>query len=210
MTSIEKVLGEFVEAWNAGRRPDVDDYLARVHEHDRDALAAELQLWLEVAPSPDYDAATLAEIAKDPALIAALAAGAEASAPWSVRVRRLRESSGLAIEQVAERIAAVVGAPQEATRAARYLDQLEHDELDERRVSERLISALAAVLGADRAELLPRWRPASAVQYYRLEDQTLDEPRLRRQFDALSLAATSRATVKLDEIDRLFLGGPDA
>jgi len=209
MTSIEKVLGEFVEAWNAGRRPDVDDYLARVAPGDRESLVDELRLWLEVAPSPDYDAATLADIARDPALMAALAAGVEAAAPWPVRVRRLRENAGLAIEQVAERIAAVVGAPQEARRAARYLDQLEHDELDERRVSERLVSALAAVLGADRAELLPHWRPSPAIQLYRLEDRTLDEPRLRRQFDALSLAATSPATVKLDEIDRLFLGGPE-
>lgn len=209
MTTIEKVLGEFIEAWNAGLRPEVDRYLERVPDADRDDLASELQLWLEVAPSPDYDEATLAEIATEPALIAALAAGVEAAAPWSVRVRRLRENAGLALEQVGERIAAVVGAPQEAKRTVRYLDQLEHDELDERRVSERLVSALAAVLGADRAELLPQWRPAAAAQHYRLQESGLDEPGLRRQFEALSRAAASPATLKLDEIDRLFLGGPE-
>ena len=50
-TDREQILSEFVDAWNAGRRPDADDYLARVHEADRDELAAELTAFLRFAPS---------------------------------------------------------------------------------------------------------------------------------------------------------------
>ena len=55
MTSTEKVLGEFIDAWKAGERPEVDDYLQRVPESDRDELAEQLLSWLSVAPTPAYD-----------------------------------------------------------------------------------------------------------------------------------------------------------
>ena len=35
MTTIELLLGEFIDAWNAGRRPDVDEYLERAAGTDQ-------------------------------------------------------------------------------------------------------------------------------------------------------------------------------
>ncbi|MTD46418.1 helix-turn-helix domain-containing protein [Conexibacter sp. W3-3-2] len=212
MTSIEQVLSEFIEAWNSGRRPDVVAFLDRVAATDRDELAEEIGLWLEVAPTPDYDDATLASITADPRLQAALAAGAASVQPWSARVRALRERAGLAVEQVAERIAALVGQQGQEARTAAYLTRLEADELDERRVSGRLVSALAAALGADRDALLPGptfTGRALAAQNYRAEGEV--DASLSADFDALSRAAAAPAPAReLDEIDRLFLGGPDA
>ena len=43
----EQVLSDFIDAWNAGGRPRVRDYLARVPEAERDALADEISTWLE-------------------------------------------------------------------------------------------------------------------------------------------------------------------
>lgn len=212
MTSIEQVLSEFIEAWNSGQRPDLLVYIDRVPEADRDALAEEIGMWLQVAPTPDYDDATRAEIAADPRLQAALAAGAASAQPWATRVRTLREKAGLAVEQVAERIAALAGQPGRGEHAAIYLTQLERSELDERRVSKRLISALAAALGTDRESVLPSpgWgTPVAAAQYYRAEGNVDDA--IAADFDALSRAAAAPAPAReMDEIDRLFLGGPDA
>ena len=35
MSTVEQILGEFIDAWKAGERPDVDAYLARARESDR-------------------------------------------------------------------------------------------------------------------------------------------------------------------------------
>jgi len=58
MTSIDLVLGEFIDAWKAGQRPVVDEYLERVPAAERDELAEQLLSWLSIAPSGS-DARTL-------------------------------------------------------------------------------------------------------------------------------------------------------
>jgi len=214
MTAIEQLLSEFIEAWNAGRRPDLEAYLERAPEDQRDELADEIETWLMIAPPPAYDEATRAEIAADPILIAALAAGAETVTPWATRVRALRERAGLKIEQVAERLGAALKLPAEPRRTTEYLTRAERGEFDERRLSRRLVTALATVLGADPDELRPAWPgPALTVQHYRTySDAPIDQKALRKQFDAVSRAASvpPPSAPPLDELDRLFLGGPDA
>jgi transcriptional regulator with XRE-family HTH domain len=207
----EQVLGEFIDAWNAGERPDPETYLRRVPSTQRDELADEIQMWLLIAPTPDYDDATRDAIAADPVLLAALAAGEETAKPWAVRLRAFRERAGLAREQVAEALSAALQLPGDTDRTLAYLAQAEQDELDERRISRRLVRALASVLDTDVDALRPAWgSPGIAVQRYRLADDNLDEETLRAQFDALSRAASSPAPAPLDDVDRLFLGGPDA
>src|SRR5690242_9677049 len=67
MSTTDQLLSEFIDAWNAGRRPRVREYLARLPDGpDRDELAEQLSTWLEVAPTPDYDNATRARIAAEP------------------------------------------------------------------------------------------------------------------------------------------------
>src|SRR3954454_19802561 len=70
----EQVLSEFIDAWNAGERPDVEEYIARVPEEEQDALSEELLSFLSVAPTPAYSDEALAHIQAEPALIEALAA----------------------------------------------------------------------------------------------------------------------------------------
>jgi hypothetical protein len=53
-TDRDRILSEFIDAWNAGRRPDVDDYLARVDESERGELADALTAFLRFAPTPGY------------------------------------------------------------------------------------------------------------------------------------------------------------
>ena len=76
MRTTHQLLGQFIEAWNAGERPDVRDYLARASADERDDLSTLLSAWLELAPTPAWDEATLDEISATPALRAALEAAA--------------------------------------------------------------------------------------------------------------------------------------
>ncbi len=209
MTAIEQLLGEFIDAWNAGRRPDVGAYLERAPEGDRDELAAQLDGWLQIAPTPAYDDATRRAIAAEPALRAALDAAAAMRSPLSVRLPTLRERAGLAVRDVARRLVSVFDLDDEQ-RATEYLERIERDELDTSRVSRRVLDALAAILGADRDQLAPGPAALAGGQaFFRAEEDAGQW--IAEDIDALSRAALAPApaSAPMDELDRLFLGGPD-
>lgn len=214
-SDIDHILGEFIDAWHAGQRPDIAAFVARAEgKRAREELTARLATWLEIAPTPAYDAGARAQIAQEPALRAALQAAALAEAPLPARLVALRERAGLAVRDVAQRLVAVFDLD-DAARAESYLARVERAELDGGRLSRRLLDALAAILGADRDLLTPLGLPAPmaapaapAQAFFR----SAAEPGewVEDDIDALSRAALAPAPPPPDELDRLFLGGPDA
>lgn len=209
MTSIEQLVGEFIDDWNAGRRPDVLAFLERAAPEDRDELATQLETWLEIAPTPAYDQATRQAIATESALRSALDAAAAVRAPLAERLPPLRKRAGLAVRDVAARLTHLFDLGDEE-RTAAYLEQIERDELDERRLSRRLLDALAAILGADADQLAPGPAALAGGQaFFRAEEDA--DIWIAEDIDVLSRAALSPApAAPMDDVDRLFLGGPDA
>jgi len=207
MNEADRLLGEFIDAWTAGKRPDVADYLDKIDETDRDDLADQLGEWLAIAPTPDYDAATREQIANEPLLLAALAAAAEQRKPLAERMPTLRERAGLSIRELAEKLVATFDLADEP-RAAAYLTRLESGELDERRLSHRLLDALAGTLAVEPEWLAPAAAPAGDV-FFRSEVELGDA--VAEQIDLMSRTAmaSSPEGPPLDELDRLFLGGPE-
>ena len=209
MTTIEQLVGEFIDAWNAGRRPDVVTFLERAAPEDRDALASQLGTWLDLAPTPAFDAAARQSIASEPPLRAALDAAAALRAPLAERLPTLRDRAGLAVRDVAARLTQLFELDDEQ-RTVAYLEQIERDELDERRLSRRLLGALAAILGADADQLAPGPTALAGGQAFFRADEDADVW-IADDIDVLSRAALSPApTTPMDDLDRLFLGGPDA
>jgi transcriptional regulator with XRE-family HTH domain len=217
MSSIEQVLGEFVDAWNAGRRPRAIEYLARVPEGpERDELAEQIGTWLEVAPAPQHDAGTRAQIRGEPAVRHVLEAVGEDAGLWPAVLPQLRARAGLSVRQVAaglvERFGLAVGAED---RAADYLARMERGELEAARVSRRLLDALGELLGAsgrtlaDAGGLGAAMRPAAAGGTLFRAGQDAAEW-VARDIETLSRAAMSPAPPPMDEVDRLFVGGPEA
>jgi hypothetical protein len=211
MTSVEHALSEFVDAWNAGRRPRVADYLERVAESDRGRLAEELEDWVVVAPTPRYDAATLDAIRAEDAFQAALAGVEGEAGLWPDLLPRLRHDAGLGSPELARRITVAFGLTGEEDRAERYLRQMEQGRLDARSVSRRLLDALGRALGVPAGDLaaagFPRAATASGALFRAERDAAAG---FEDELEALSLAALAPAPPEMDELDRLFLGGPDA
>ena len=209
MTAIEQLVGEFIDDWNAGRRPDVATYLERAAPEDRDVLTSQLETWLDLAPTPAYDEPTRQSIAREPVLMAALDAAAELRGPLAERLPTLRDRAGLAIGDVAARLTQLFELGDEQ-RTAAYLEQIERDELDERRLSRRLLDALATILGANADQLAPGPAALAGGQaFFRAEEDA--DVWIAEDIDVLSRAALSPApATPMDELDRLFLGGPDA
>lgn len=210
---IDRLLSEFIDAWNAGERPRAEDYLARADGAERAELGELIGDWLAIAPTPPYDDAARAALRSDPALRAILAATESEAGLWPDLLPRLRTRAGLGVGELAARLAATFGLRGEEDRTAGYLARMERGELDPARVSRRLLDALAALLGvsggelADTGALQPR--PAGAGgALFRAEGSPDDA--LADEFEALAQAARTPAPPPMDALDRLFLGGPDA
>lgn len=211
------LLSQFIDAWNAGARPDVREYLRRVPEGAaRDELAAALGDWLAVAPTPAYDEEARAAIRAEPVVQRVFRAVGEDAGLWPQLLPSLRQRAQLSVQQLAGRIVTRFSLPAaDEARTAAYLEQLERGELEPTRVSGRLLDALAEALGAGADALADAGtfgrglRPAAAGgTLFRAADADVDDS-VAEDLAVLADAAFTPAPPSLDEVDRLFLGGPD-
>ncbi len=213
MSTIDRLFSDFVDAWNRGDDPRVEDCLARAQPGERDALRALLAEWLAIAPTPALSPPAARAVAADPILRAAVAATGRDAGAWPELLPRLRERTGLSVRAVAERITGVFGLRGQEERAAARLEQMERGELDASRVSRRLLDALGTVLGVPGDELAEagtlRFLPAVApAALFRADGEPLRA--LAEDLAELAAAAAAPAPPPMDELDRLFLGGPSA
>lgn len=215
MSSPEQVLSEFIDDWNAGRRPRVLDFLERVAAGtERDALAGQIGAWLEVAPTPAYDEATRAGIRQEPRVRAVLDSGD--AGLWPSLLPSLRERRGLGVRDLAARVVEAFGLrAADEDRTVRYLESLERGELAPAQLSRRLLDALGRALGvgggalADAGVLGTALRPSAAGGTLFRSDAAAED-RVAEDVEVLSRAAFAAAPAPMDELDRLFCGGPDA
>jgi transcriptional regulator with XRE-family HTH domain len=206
----DRLLSEFIDAWNAGRRPDVDGYVARVPPAERGELADQLISFLSFAPTPAYSDAALEAIRAEPVVASALAAPGERGGLLPALLARLRERSSLSTPQLAGELVHALELPGDRQeKTASYLDRLERGELEPTRVSRRVFAALARVFGVSRDELeaagdLGGWGPRPATMF-RAEDEAARA--VSRHLDILAEALDAPGGEGRDEVDDLFLGG---
>jgi hypothetical protein len=217
MSTTEQVLSDFIDAWNAGGRPSVRAYLERVPAGaDRDDLAEQISTWLELAPTPAYSRSTRAEIRADPVVQHVFDAVGGDAGLWPEVIPALRARAGLSVGAVAARLVERFGLGSGSQeRTADYLQRLERGELEPTRVSHRLLDALGELLGAsgrtlsDAATFGGGLRPAAAGgTLFRADDNAGDW--VAQDIEALSRAAMRPAPAPMDDLDRLFTGGPEA
>src|SRR3712207_5973068 len=96
MGDVDALVTRFVEEWNAGRRPSVEDYLDQAPEGAaRDDLADQISTFLTYAPTPRYDEAAMAQLLEQPAVQAAATAFESEGSAWQSLLPRLRERAGI-------------------------------------------------------------------------------------------------------------------
>lgn len=209
MIDTDQVFGEFVEAWNAGRRPRLDQYLARVPPGpQRDELAGTIETFLDHAATPDFSADQRAAIRAEPALQAVFAATDMGTSLLPPFLRRLRERRSLSVDGLADEVVertATIEAPDAQARAAEYLRQLEDGVLDPGRLSTRLVDALAEALESTSALL--RTSGAAAAPPASVLFRGEGDADVGVHLATLAEAAFTPAVA--DEVDQLFLGGPE-
>jgi hypothetical protein len=222
----DQILSEFIDAWNAGRRPDVDDHLARAAPPDRAELADDLVSFMTFAPTPAYSDEALGAIRAEPIVAEALAGPAARGGLLPALLVALRERLSWTTPQVAGGLARELGLREEkSSQIASYLERLERRELDPSGVSLRVFDGLARLFGVPRDELegaasLGGWAPRAAAapaaavpprqqraaMAFRAPDKDAAED-ARADLDLLADALHTPGSTPRDEVDDLFLGG---
>jgi hypothetical protein len=209
MDKLDRLLNEFVEAWNAGRRPEVDDFVERAPEAERDELAGLIGAFLEIAPTPSYSPEQLDALRADPT-VQAIARVAE-DEPGPTPLPRLRERAKLKRDQVVDALARALGFPDKQAKISRYYHQLEIGTITPGQVSQRVVDALADILrvtpkDVEQAGAFFHLSPEPAAEMFLRHDEFGNEIVTTERLEA----AAARAPVpeeSWDEVDRLFLGG---
>jgi hypothetical protein len=208
----EQVLSEFIDAWNAGKRPDVDEYIARVPADEQAALSEELLSFLSFAPTPSYSDEAMAAIDAEPEVIETLRTSTEKSSLLPDLLIRLRERVGMSRDQVAGQLVGELGLADDRTaKAAGYLARLEEGKLEPARVSRRVFDALGRVFRLTGSELegaadAGGWTPITApAPVFRARKDAVDTT--GRHLEVIADALAAPGGEPRDEVDELFLGG---
>jgi len=206
MTDTDRLLGEFMDAWVAGRRPDVDAYLARAQPAERAALEEGIDAFLDAAPVPRYGEEELRALRADPAVREFAQA-----VSWSTVLPRLKARAGADTATLAAAVRRSLRWDDAGERRAReYLEDLEAERLPADRVSRRVLRALADALRVPAATLeaaATSLRPSSAL-LWRADDPGQEQT--GRHLDVLGAALATRPPSEPDDVDRAFTGGRDA
>ena len=208
MVSIDRVLSEFIDDWNAGRRPQVDAYLERVADRERAELADRLMTWLEVAPTPSFDDDTRDAIRSEPVARAAVDAMASEAGLWPELLPRLRERASLSVRELAGKLVAAIGlGPGSEDKTSDYLEQLEKGSLDPARISRTVIEKLAGILRVDSSLLDqaggPAFRPAPMFR----ASKPASAGTMRNMEVFADMLTAEAPEEDWDEVDQLFQGG---
>jgi transcriptional regulator with XRE-family HTH domain len=212
----EQVLSEFIDAWNAGKRPDVDEYIARVPAEEQGALSEELMSFLSLAPTPAYSVEALAAIEAEPAVVEALRGSVGKSSLLPDLLSRLRTRFGMSTDDVAGELVGELGlADDRQPKTAGYLERLEQGRLEPARVSRRVFEALGRIFGLAGSELegaadAGGWAPipapaAAAAPVFRAEKDAAAAA--SKHLEAIADALAAPGGEPRDEVDELFLGG---
>lgn len=209
MTSVDRVLSDYVDAWNAGERPDVDKFLERAPEDEREELADLIRTFLLNAPVPAYSEATLAQIQGEPAVKAAAGLLDEQSGQWPELLPRLRRAMKLKREEVVASLVELLGLKGEQARVWAYYHEMESGTLEPSGVSRRVLDALGRILGVSTRDLEDAGRFEATdlslgAAYMRPLDGTMSG---HLTAESLSYDSPGAAPEEWDEVDRLFRGG---
>ncbi len=220
MTRVEHALGEFAAAWKAGRRPRIEQFVARLDPSDREEFLELVDAWLELAPDPVYDEGTRTRIAGESDVAAVVHALREDRTLWPDLLPRLRERRGLSLRELSHLLVEVLALPAataaDESRLAGWLERMETDRVDPDGVTRRVLCALGDTLGVSATTLedagdVRGWRPATAGGLLWRADVPA-QAQLGAQLDALAAAGAMPApdhdsAGTGDDVDALFTAG---
>jgi hypothetical protein len=209
MTSVTQLLADYMEEHRGGGEADPDAFLERAAPDERAELAALIDAYLARAPRRAFDEAAFRDSSAEATVDGLQRAITGASGLWPVLLPRLRKRAGVKRRELVELLAKALGVGAQTDKVGRYYHQMEQGLLPAPGVSERVLDALAALVGSS-GEML---RDAGRAVIGPVRGEAAPGPAFARMSDveerALAAAPPTLASEEeaWDEVDELFRGG---
>jgi hypothetical protein len=148
MTDLARLLAEYVDEHQVGGEADPRGYLARVKDDaQRAALAEDIDRYLMDAPRRPFDPAAFASSPSAHIVDSLDRALSGRAGLWPALLPQLRAAAGIKRAALVERLAAALGVPEGTEKVGAYYHQMEQGSLPAGGVSERVLAALAQIVG---------------------------------------------------------------
>jgi hypothetical protein len=207
MTSVAQLLAEYVEEHRSGREADPVAFLDRAAPDDRAELAALIDAYLARAPRREFDEAAFRDTSAESTVEGLQRAITGASGLWPVLLPRLRKRAGLKRRELVEHLANALGVGAQSEKVGRYYHEMEQGRLPAPGVSQRVLDALATLLGSS-GNALRRSGQAIAGLTNQEAEAAPAFARLTSIEEAMASApVAASAEERWDEVDQLFRGG---
>ncbi len=153
MSTVERLLAEYMEEHRRSGDADPLVYLERASPEDRRELTALIDAFLARAPRRAFDEAAFRESRAEATVEALERSIAGAAGLWPALLPGLRARAGLKRRELVERLAAALGVQQRQAKVERYYHEMELGLLPAAGVSDRVLEALAKLTGSTATEL---------------------------------------------------------
>ena len=209
MADVERLLHEFIAEDRSGGDADPLAYLTRTRGTDRVELEALIDAYLARAPRRRVDPTADQPAAARRAVDELTRAVAGRSGWWPALLPRLRAAARLRRSEVVDRLARDLGATEREAKVGAYYHAMEQGTLPAAGVSDRVLEALATIVGTTAGRLRdagcaiggPPPDPHAGAAFARIgtpDPELLEEPR--------PAPAPAPPVGQRDEIDELFTG----
>ena len=147
MIDVDRLLADYIAEHRSGGEADPSEYLSRASPAQRAELAALIDAYLARAPRQPFDQTAFRGSTAERTVDELERAIAGQAGLWPAVLPRLRDRAGLKRSTLVERLAAVLGVGDRQDKVAGYYHEMEQGLLPARGVSDRVLDALAAILG---------------------------------------------------------------
>jgi hypothetical protein len=204
VTGVQQHLADFVQEHAAGGVADPVAFLARAAPADREELGDLIDGYLSRAPRQSFDTTRFAGSAAE-RVVADLESVLLVTGGWRVLLPRLRQQAQLKRSDLVARLASELNVGDKQAKVTAYYHEMEQGRLAPDGVSDRVLDALATLLGQTRQAL----RAAGRTDTPPAGSGTV--PAFARRVTAAEPAssqpsASAPQPEAWDEVDQLFKG----
>jgi hypothetical protein len=153
MTDLDRLVTEFAAEFESGGDPDPGKFLARADAGERPALADKLDAYLDRAPTQAWDPGAYARSPAKAAADRVFESYEGEAGTWPELLPSLRERARIKREELTRQLAEALGFGSEQRRVHAYYHQMEHGQIPASGVSDRVLDALAEIVGTTRERL---------------------------------------------------------
>jgi hypothetical protein len=209
VTSVDRLLADYIAEHRAGGEADPREYLARASPEQRTELAALIDTYLTYASRRPFDQAMFRGSSAERTVDELERAIVGQAGLWPAVLPNLRGRAGLKRSELVERLAAMLGVTSRKEKVADYYHQMEQGLLPAQGVSDRVLGVLGQLVGetlqtlrdAGRA-LTPSGQGPAAAPAAAFARRAYSDPGAQE-----GAAAAARHEAEWDEVDELFRGG---